>query len=72
MAVSKLYFKGECLACRGSHKTWYGKHCPYCFGGSSYYEGSEETIKSFVLENMSEDGKKELLEKLKQHLGEED
>ena len=66
MASDKLYFHGACLACRGSSRTWYGRHCPYCYAGTTYHEASDELVKNYVLESMCEDSKKDLLGRLQE------
>jgi len=66
LALGKLYFHGTCLACRGSGKTWYNRPCPYCYAGTTYHEASDELIKKYILEHMSDKARGELLEELQE------
>ena len=66
--MSKLYFHGTCLACRGTNKTWYGRHCPYCHGGVAFHEASDKMIIKHILENLGEKAKKELFKELAKEL----
>ena len=67
MAFDKLYFYGSCLACRGSSETWYGRCCPYCYMGKTYHEVTENSVKEYVMETMSENTKKELFIEMKEY-----
>ena len=72
MAFDRLYFYGQCLACRGSSETWYGRTCPYCFQGMTYHEVTDQSVKEYVLENMEEKKKKELFKELEKKFREEE
>ena len=72
MAAGKLYFYGTCLACLGTDLTWYKRKSPYCSGGKTYHEVSDKMIKEYVLEEMDENDKKELFNKLKEEFGKEE
>jgi hypothetical protein len=72
VASDKLYFHGSCLACRGSGKTWYGRPCPYCHAGTAFHEASDELIKDYVLESMSEESKRDLLSRLQEQENKEE
>ena len=70
MSVSRLYFHGSCMVCLGSDLTWYKRKCPYCDGGATYHEVSDNMIKKYVLEEMDENDRKELFNKLREEFGE--
>ncbi len=63
-----LYFRGACLFCTGSGKTWYDRSCPYCYVGTAFHIASDKTIADYVMENMDSVNKERLLAYLSEEM----
>ena len=68
----KLYTYGKCLMCLGTKKTWYNRQCPYCIEGRAIHEITKKTVMKYVVENLDETEKKELINLLSNSLEEEE
>ena len=69
----KLYVYGKCTICLGTNKTWYDRQCPYCNNDArQYFEASEKTITTYILENFDENERRELITLLEQNLSKEE
>jgi predicted DCC family thiol-disulfide oxidoreductase YuxK len=71
----KLYVYGKCSICLGTNRTWYDRHCPYCNNDAKqFFEASDKTIITHILENFTNVDQRELITLLEQKLskGEED
>ena len=69
----KLYLYGKCTICLGTNMTWYNRECPYCNNDArQYFEASEKTITTYILENFDENEQRELITLLEQNLSKEE